>query len=192
MQDKEDIKELKKDQEDLVKSRAEFKRIQRELNDLRSGGGNNRNKGDLGAENIDTKKGKGILKKRQTTQLFKATEGFTIINKEVVDYESFEPNSQNLPETDYFPGTKWLWNKIDLKRLLMKDVEESVNKVVEEATTLYSMAVRNKQKKLVKRIFRKKLVQFEIKEGFSEKRKKLTRLANAIIIAARKMKGLED
>lgn len=135
---------------------------------------------------------KGILKNPQPRKLYNPNECFTIVNKEVVDYESFEPNSQTLPPTEYFPGTTWLWNNIDLKRLLMKDVEESVNRVVEEATTLYSKEIRKKQKKLVKRIFKKRLVQFEIKPEMSEKRKKLTRLANAIIKAARKMKGIED
>ena len=186
MQDKEDVKELKKDQEDLVKSKAEFRKIQKELDELRKGAG------ELSLEHVVTGKSKTGDKKPKRDKIFSANEGFTIINKEVIDYESYEPTSQALHDTEWFPGTKWLWNKFDLKRLLMKDVEENVNRIVEEATTLYSKAVRKKQKKLVKRIFRKRLVQFEIKPEYSEKRKKLTNLANAIIKAARKMKGIED
>lgn len=78
-----------------------------------------------------------------------------------------------------------------MKRLMMKDVEEDVNKMFVEATVLYTKEVRQKQKKFVKNIFKKAMFQFEIKPEMSEKKKKLTMFANAIIRAARQIRGTE-
>ena len=117
---------------------------------------------------------------------------FTIMNKETSDCESCDLNSNTLPEAPYYPGTKWKWNNINIKRLMMKDVEEDVDKMFQEATILYRQEVKRKQKNLVGKVFKKSLVQFEITPNMSEKKKKLTRFANAIMRAARKIKGLDD
>ena len=70
----------------------------------------------------------------------------------------------------------------------MKDVQSHVNKVVDEATTQHTEKMRKKQNRLIRKLFKKRVIQFEITPNMSEKRKKLTRIANAIIKAARKMK----
>lgn len=71
---------------------------------------------------------------------------------------------------------------------MMSDVKEHVQQVIENSTTKYSRELKNKQTKLVKRLFKKRIVQFDINPNMTEKQKKLRRVANAIMIAAKKMK----
>ena len=125
---------------------------------------------------------------RSSIDITQINSNFTIINKEVIDPESYDINSQDLPEPDLYPGTNWKWNQFNMKRLMMSDVKEHVQKMIEESTTKYSKQLRIKQEKLVKRLFKKRHITFDITPNMSEKKKKLTRIANAIIVAARKMR----
>lgn len=174
LQDKEDIKELKKDKEDLERSKAKFKVMQAELLQM--------------IQEDKDEQDNSKSKPRITLDMFTVNNHFTIVNKEVIDPESHDLGSDMLPKTIYYPGTNWKWNQFDMKRLMMKDVKEQVEKAIEESTTKYSKEMRKRQDKLVKRLFKKRIVKFDITPNMSEKKKKLTRIANAILDAARKMK----
>ena len=138
----------------------------------------------------DKERGKQV-KARLSIDMNEINSNFTIVNKEVIDPESYDINSEILPEAKFYPGTNWKWNQFNMKRLMMSDVKEHVQKMVDESKTKNTRELRQKQNSLVRRLFKKRAIKYEDAINMSNKsakKKKLARVANAIIIAARKMK----
>lgn len=71
---------------------------------------------------------------------------------------------------------------------MMREVKEEVDRVFEESTTKYSQNTKRRQESLLKKLFKKRIVQFAITSDMPEKKQRLAKVANAIILAARKMK----
>ncbi|CAI2387120.1 unnamed protein product [Moneuplotes crassus] len=185
LQDREDIKELKKEKEDLVRSKANYIALQKELGKL------------VASNAMDPRESKAVGNQSSSMVQPKGehefdvewlNDHFTIVNKEVIDPESYDVNSAELPSIQYYPGTNWKWNQFNMKRLMMSDVKDHVEKMAQEVTTTHSKEQKKRQEKLVAKLFKKRIVQFDILPNMSDKKKKLTRIANAIIVAARKMK----
>lgn len=167
------MKELKKDKEELERSKVFFRKLHEEYMQLIT---EDKDYIDLLGED------------KNGNKLYGVNEIFTIVKHENLPPEVQGYLNEVPVDTQYYPGTNLKWNKFNKQGLMMYSVRDEVNKVIEEATTEHTRKIRKKQNKLIKRLFKKRIVQFEITPYMSEKKKKLTRIANAIIKAARKMK----
>lgn len=105
----------------------------------------------------------------------------------------FERNTHNsnftiVPNSD--SHSEWVLGKnlFDEKSMMMREVKEEVDRVFEESTTKYSQNTKRRQESLLKKLFKKRIVQFAITSDMPEKKQRLAKVANAIILAARKMK----